>query len=324
VRTVTRVFEVAGALVQPDVAANLMVLIAEGSGEDDEADRLLRVESVEHLVDLLMAETDDDAAAGLGADPDEEDKHEPMPPVLVQIVAWVLGEYGALVKDTELASVCPLPALVERLCSIGERPSLDPDSRAHVVSALLKLSAQSAAGGGGGGAAVPRRVAALVESFGRSRDLDLCQRCHEFGALVAAGPGLMRAVLPVDASCEDLEEDGKLAFLDNFVALALSNGAPPYSPPDDGDDEDDAPKGGAAGAGSGLKYVGRTPVHQITETLAVVNLPFAFLNLCALNPGTMPTPSPRRAPGPWRVASLESEEQAAAAAAGLGWARYQA
>lgn len=106
-RTVTRVLEVAPAgTVQDDVASNLMVLIAEGSGDDDdEMDRLLRCESVAHLTELLVLETDNDAQFNSheGASDevvDQPRKHEPMPPMLLQIVAWVLGEYGALIVDT--------------------------------------------------------------------------------------------------------------------------------------------------------------------------------------------------------------------------------
>ena len=38
----------------------------------------------------------------------------------------------------------------------------------------------------------------------QSKYVDLNQRCHEFEALVAR-PSLMVEVLPVDASCEDIE-----------------------------------------------------------------------------------------------------------------------
>ena len=40
----------------------------------------------------------------------------------------------------------------------------------------------------------------------------------------------MQAALPVDASCEDLDVDPHLPFLDDFVGRALQNGAPPYLP----------------------------------------------------------------------------------------------
>ena len=57
IRTITRVFELAGGLVQDQVASNLMVLIAEGS-EDEELDAEMRAESVAHMVELLVTETD--------------------------------------------------------------------------------------------------------------------------------------------------------------------------------------------------------------------------------------------------------------------------
>ena len=40
----------------------------------------------------------------------------------------------------------------------------------------------------------------------------------------------MQAVLPLDASCEDLEVDSSLSFLDDFVSEALAAGAPSYRP----------------------------------------------------------------------------------------------
>ena len=43
----------------------------------------------------------------------------------------------------------------------------------------------------------------------------------------------MQLVLPVDASCEDIDIDENLSFLDDFVQEALDNGAKPYNPPDD-------------------------------------------------------------------------------------------
>ena len=41
---------------------------------------------------------------------------------------------------------------------------------------------------------------------------------------------LMQEVLPLDASCEDLEVDSSLSFLDTFVSEALAKGASTYKP----------------------------------------------------------------------------------------------
>ena len=53
IRTMTTVFELGGDLVKPEVANNLMRLIAEGGGEDEEADQELRSEAVEAYLALL-------------------------------------------------------------------------------------------------------------------------------------------------------------------------------------------------------------------------------------------------------------------------------
>lgn len=56
------------------------------------------------------------------------------------------------------------------------------------------------------------------------------QRAYEFEAL-AKDFGLMVDVLPTDASCEDIEVDEQLSFLDPFVNDALRRGAKRYVPP---------------------------------------------------------------------------------------------
>ena len=40
----------------------------------------------------------------------------------------------------------------------------------------------------------------------------------------------MQAVLPLDSSCEDLEVDSSLSFLDGFVSEAMAQGAQAYQP----------------------------------------------------------------------------------------------
>ena len=53
VGVITKVFRLAGDMVKPEVAHNLMQLIAEGSGEDEEADVALRRDAVDNYLDLL-------------------------------------------------------------------------------------------------------------------------------------------------------------------------------------------------------------------------------------------------------------------------------
>lgn len=59
----------------------------------------------------------------------------------------------------------------------------------------------------------------------------LClQRCSELVEL-SQDVAMMQDVLPMDASCEDLEVDSSLSFLDDFVSQALAKGASSYKPP---------------------------------------------------------------------------------------------
>ena len=63
--------------MRPDVAHNLMRLIAEGSGEDDEADMALRRFAAATYYSMLDRPI--------------------LPDILVCVICWVLGEYGYLI-----------------------------------------------------------------------------------------------------------------------------------------------------------------------------------------------------------------------------------
>ena len=88
IRTITDLFEISGDMVQQEVAQNLMSLIAEGAGESEEADMLLRQNAIEIYVTLL-----------------KEKPAAKLPRVLLELMAWCLGEYGSLsVASTTLSA----------------------------------------------------------------------------------------------------------------------------------------------------------------------------------------------------------------------------
>ncbi len=90
----------------------------------------------------------------------------------------------------------PLQDITQKVCDLADKSGSQPATKSYAVAAVLKLTAQL-------GSLLPC-VAKLVQKYGQSRYVDLNQRCHEFEALVAR-PSLMVEVLPVDASCEDIE-----------------------------------------------------------------------------------------------------------------------
>lgn len=190
IATMTHVFELGGELVRPEVANNLMRLIAEGSGESEDSDRQLRLEAVEALLLLV-------------------DKPA-LPDLLLQVMFWILGEYGYLASST----VMPLPDLTEKVLSLAARSGLDSATRGYALSAVVKLSAQL-------GAMTPTATA-LATKFGASRQVDLSQRCAELTSL-AARPALMRGVLPVDASTEDIDVDTGERSIEMAVAWRRSS-----------------------------------------------------------------------------------------------------
>lgn len=239
IRTITQLFEIAGDMVKQDVAQNLMTLIAEGTGDSEEADMLLRQNAVELYVGLLR---------------DKPGTATKLPRILLETIAWVLGEYGYL------SAVCSLDDVLKELCSLARTKARLPTStRKFLVSAIMKLVAQAGN--------CPPHAAAVIDDYTRSKDVDLQQRCLEFQTLLTTAPQALGECFPVDASAEDIEVDPNLSFLNGYVQLQLNNGARPYEKPEDDDDDDDLYDGGAATQSSGFKMTPyekpKTPAHMV-------------------------------------------------------------
>ncbi|PPS15486.1 hypothetical protein GOBAR_AA05086 [Gossypium barbadense] len=122
IQTMNKVFEHAGDLVNIKVAHNLMRLIAEGFGEDDNtADSQLRSSAVESYLYILG---------------------EPkLPSVFLQVICWVLGEYGT--ADGKYSA----SYITGKLCDVAEAYSNDETVKAYAVTALMKIYAFEIAAG---------------------------------------------------------------------------------------------------------------------------------------------------------------------------------
>ncbi|XP_001641922.2 AP-4 complex subunit epsilon-1 isoform X2 [Nematostella vectensis] len=190
--TMNEVLELGGDLVRPDVAYNLMRLIAEGH-DDEELDDELRRFAVLSYLDLL--------------------EKPALPDILIHVICWVLGEYSYIVSEPN--------TVLEQLHSLLDGKLKDSKTKRWVVSAMGKLVAQIGR--------IPDSVAGALAKCRADGDVDLRQRVYEIQQL-SCDPNLMAKVFPVDASCEDLAVDSSLSFLDEFVANALSQGATPYQP----------------------------------------------------------------------------------------------
>lgn len=212
IQSITKLFEVSGDMVKPEVAQNLMSLLAEGTGADDEeADMLLRQNAVELYVSLL---------------PQQEEAVTVLPRILLETMAWVLGEYGYL------SAVESLPQVLDHLCTLANHSALlSSHTRQMLVQAIMKLVAQAGN--------CPPKTARVIDEWTKSREYDLQHRCLEFQHVLTHCPELLPEVFPVDASAEDVQVDENLSFLDGYVQHCLSEGARPYNKPEDDDDDDD-------------------------------------------------------------------------------------
>ena len=140
----------------------------------------------------------------------------------------------------------------------------------------------------------PTRVVALMSTFRRSQSLEVQQRCVEFQALLQH-PDVMVDVLPVDASCEDLDIDESLSCLDGFVQTAMLAGAKPYSPPSNLFDDD----------GSAKRSLLKVTPYEMPA------LPVAVSNAMSILPASAASNiiSPPAPPGPTALGPAISNQQ---------------
>ncbi|KAL7159671.1 hypothetical protein ABFS83_01G043600 [Erythranthe nasuta] len=203
IQTMNKVFEHAGDLVNAKVAHNLMRLIAEGFGEDDDtADSQLRSSAVESYLRIMG---------------------EPkLPSAFLQVICWVLGEYGT--ADGKYSA----SYITGKLCDVAEAHSADDTVKAYAVTALLKIYSFEIAAGRT--VDILSECQSLIEELLASNSTDLQQRAYELQAILNVDAHAVEKIMPINSTCDDIEIDKNLAFLDGYVQQSLENGAEPYIP----------------------------------------------------------------------------------------------
>ena len=208
ITTMNAVFELGGDLVKPQLAQDLIRLIAEGAGVEGpgaaEADAALRGSACGAYWEVLQ---------------------RPRVPVqLLCIALWVLGEYGLasrVAADGEELQERIVAAVDAYAGTHGEGVT---QVTRYALTALSKIVAQH-------GCPLSRGAVAMATQASRSRVTDLAQRAAELQALAAAPRPLAACAVPFDASAKNLAAlDPELRFLDGYVAQALARGASPYQP----------------------------------------------------------------------------------------------
>ncbi|KAI3468507.1 hypothetical protein Pfo_025170 [Paulownia fortunei] len=201
--TMNKVFEHAGDLVNAKVAHNLMRLIAEGFGEDNNtADSQLRSSAVESYLRIMG---------------------EPkLPSAFLQVICWVLGEYGT--ADGKYST----SYITGKLCDVAEAHSADDTVKAYAVTALMKIYSFEIAAGRT--VDILSECQSLIEEMLASHSTDLQQRAYELQAILSLDAHAVEKIMPMDSTCDDIEIDKSLSFLDGYVQQSLENGAQPYIP----------------------------------------------------------------------------------------------
>uniref|UniRef100_A0A2K6AL51 AP-4 complex subunit epsilon n=1 Tax=Mandrillus leucophaeus TaxID=9568 RepID=A0A2K6AL51_MANLE len=195
IQTMNAVFSVGGDVMHPDIPNNFLRLLAEGF-DDETEDQQLRLYAVQSYLTLL----------------DMENVFYPQR--FLQVMSWVLGEYSYLLDKETPAEV------IAKLYKLLMNDSVSSETKTWLIAAVTKLTPQAHSFD---------TVERLIHEFTIS--LDTCMRQHAFELKhLHENVELMKSLLPVDRSCEDLVVDASLSFLDGFVAEGLSQGAAPYKP----------------------------------------------------------------------------------------------
>eukprot|EP00729_Bicosta_minor_P007265 gene7265-33171_t len=196
VETMITLLEHAGDLVTTETMNSMLMLISNPDSGDDAADTELRLFAFEAFMELLESKP-------------------AIPEKLTHAMCWVLGEYAYLGKDDYDQEV--VMELVVGL--LGRKYENDFETKGWVLTALMKLVAHNGI--------YPEAVRVEVDKMKSSGSINLQQRAYEIERLIQA-PQVMQAVLPIDASSDDLGVDATLGFLNGFVQASIQAGAKPY------------------------------------------------------------------------------------------------
>ncbi|XP_020743231.1 AP-4 complex subunit epsilon-1 [Odocoileus virginianus] len=195
IQTMNAVFSVGGDVMHPDIPNNFLRLLAEGF-DDETENQQLRLYAVQSYLTLLDVE------------------NVFYPQRFLQVMSWVLGEYSYLLnKETP-------EEIITKLYKLLMNDSISSETKAWIIAAVTKLTPQAHSS---------NIVERLIQEFTTS--LDTCLRQHAFELKhLHENVKLMKSLLPIDKSCEDMVVDASLSFLDGFVAEELTQGAAPYKP----------------------------------------------------------------------------------------------
>ena len=202
INTMTEVFAFGGRQVKQSVETTLIKMLSESQG-DPATDKELRCLAVSQLYPLIL---------------------DPLAPEnLLRVATWIFGEYGHLSTQPSLAEI------VEALGDIWHRPGLSTETKSYLLSAFMKISAQTET--------IPSIASVMVRECVQSHNTELVQQAMEFREMCKSGAAVFLAAVPTKQDTT-LVVDPALHFLDSYVMEGRLAGMKDYEEHDLSDEED--------------------------------------------------------------------------------------
>ena len=194
--------------VPASVTENLTRLVAEQEGPDEVTGVDLRVSAANEYIGYLESFLE---------------KKSSFSSQFLSLIVWMVGEFSTM---TSLDSYASVDDVVDLLIQAAEEAvGLD---QAPFISAIAKLAIVS-------GSEITKSSAShLFNRFLKAKQpskisFEVERRCRDYLFVLNQPVSVQKAVLPLDASCEDISID--LGFLDGFLTEARKRGAREYSRP---------------------------------------------------------------------------------------------
>jgi len=143
--TMNTLFEIDPQYIPPEAIQNMMSVIGEGVGVEEEDEEMRR-----HCVETFCNVVDSKNVV--------HDLH-------IQVISWVLGEYSFMNEEYTPNDI------LAKLCDLIDRQLEFEETRCWIVSAMAKIVAQCKE--------APFEVMEYIRKYKDSKNVDLQQRCYE-------------------------------------------------------------------------------------------------------------------------------------------------
>ena len=190
IRTMNKVFEMGGDLITQDLTNQFMSSLIEYQRQED--GEMFRDSTIKIYLKVLK-------------------KNPNIPESLMQVIAWIMGEYGPDIPDKE-----KIDSIIEELCNQTYLGYENPTTVGLIVSALGKLHLAQ-------GFASNPKIDCVMKDYSDSKHINVQQRCFEYINLKDSYSQIHNCSVIMKGTPMNEEQlaaeglDLELSFLDGFV-----------------------------------------------------------------------------------------------------------